>query len=158
MAAKQAASIYDKSQIKVVESKTVGAGYSALSMLDYTCDDPDQIIQQMMESMQDTITGMVAQSVRDTTLNDVAVYKGQYMGFTDHVMYTCQPTKIQAALTLAENLQVKEKEFLIAVYGKGVTQEEKTAFTSALSQSYPALEVYEIEGEQDVYDLLLIIE
>ena len=158
MAAKQAASIYDKSCIKVLESKTVGAGYSALAMLDYSADDADEIMAQMAESMQDTVTGMVAKSVRDTSLNGVEVQKDAYMGFTNQTMYTCQPTKVQAALDLAEKLHVGEKDFIIAVYGEGVSEEEKQEFLQNLSSQYSRLEIYEIEGGQDIYDFLLIIE
>ncbi len=158
LAAKQAASIYDKSNVKVVESKTVGAGYSALSMLDYSADDADEIAAQMEESMQATVTGMVARSVRDASLGGVEVQKDAYMGFTAQTMYTCQPTKVQAALSLAEKLNVKDKDFVIAVYGKDVTQDEKQAFMGQISEAYPRLEIYEIDGEQDVYDFLLIIE
>ena len=158
MAAKQAANIYEDSQIHVIESKNVGQGYSALSMLDYGSDDPETIEEILTESMQGTITGMVARSVRDTELNGVEVKKDCYMGFTDHTMYVCKKSKIEAVCALTEKLGMKEKEFLIAVYGKTVTDEEKAQFNAYMGTTYPSVEVYEIEGGQDVYDFLLIIE
>lgn len=158
LAAKQAAGMYNDSVIKVVESKTVGAGYSALSMLDYGADDPDEIVAQMTENMRNTVTGMVARSVRTTTLNDVEVIKDQYMGFTDHIMLTCQLTKTQAAVSLLEKLDVKNKEFLILVYGKCVEEAEKQELLTTLEKEYPRIEVYEIEGGPSVYDFLFIIE
>lgn len=158
MAAKQAANIYEDSQIHVIESKNVGQGYSALSMLDYGSDDPETIEEILTESMQGTITGMVARAVRDTELNGVEVKKDCYMGFTDHTMYVCEKSKIEAVCALTEKLGMKEKEFLIAVYGKTVTDEEKAQFNAYMGTTYPSVEVYEIEGGQDVYDFLLIIE
>ena len=80
------------------------------------------------------------------------------MGFTNQTMYTCQPTKVQAALALADKLDAAQKEFVIAVYGKDVSKKEKQSFMQDFSKAYPRLEVYEIDGEQDVYDFLLIIE
>lgn len=158
MAAKQAAEIYQDSDIRVIESKSVGQGYSALSMLDYSADDADAIEALLTESMQGTLTGMVARAVRDAELNGVAVKKDGYMGFTDHTMLVCEPSKIEAVCSLVDKLGTAEKEFLIAVYGKTVTEGEKTAFNAYMDATYPCVEVYEIEGGQNVYDFLLIVE
>ena len=158
LAAKQAASIYQDSEIRVIESKSVGEGYSALSMIDYGLDDADAIEEQMKESMQGTVTGMVARAVRSATLNGVEVEKDGYMGFTDHTMLLCKPTKTEAVCTLVKDLGVANKEFLIVVYGGSVTEEEKETLRNHMSEAYPSVEVYEIEGGQDVYDFLLILE
>ena len=158
LAAKQAANIYQGSKIVVIESKNVGQGYSALSMLDYAPDDEEEIAKNMRESMQGTITGMVARSVRSTCLDGVNVVDGEYMGFTDHKMLVCKPTKIQAVQALTTALDVSEKEFVIAVYGKSVLDAEKQEFRAFMAQTYPKVETYEIDGGQDVYDFMLIIE
>ncbi|MBQ8342481.1 MAG: DAK2 domain-containing protein [Clostridia bacterium] len=158
LAANQAAKIYADSDIRVIESKNIGQGYSALSMLDYGADDADEIVALLMESMQSTQTGMVARSVRDTVLNGVTVNKDEYMGFTDKTMLVCMPKKVDALCALAEKMQVGEREYFLVSYGKGVTETEKESFRAYVSESYPALELYEIDGGQDVYDFLLIVE
>lgn len=158
LAAKQAAKIYQGSDIRVIESKSVGEGYSALSMLDYGADDADEIAAQMQENMQGTVTGMVARAVRSTSVNGVAVQENGYMGFTDHEMLVCEQTKTQAFFSLLEKLGARDKEFLIIVYGKDAAEEEKAALKAHMASVYPRVETYEIEGGQDVYDFLLIIE
>ena len=158
MAAKQAKAIYKDSEIRVIESKNIGQGYSALSMIDYDIDDADEIEAQMKESMQGTLTGMVARSVRDATLNGVAVEKDKYMGFTDHTMLLCEETKAEAVCSLAEKMGVADKEFLIVVHGNSVTDEEKETLRAFMGEKFPSIEVYEIDGGQEVYDFLLIIE
>ena len=158
MAAKQAAGMYEGSRVIVVESKNVGEGYSALSAVDFELDDADEIAMQMAESMAETKTGMVARAVRDADLNGVAVRKDCYMGFTDKLMLLCEKTRTDAAVKLAETLGVADKEFLIAIYGEGVTDEEKKAFVARLEGEYGDLEVFGIDGGQEVYDFLLILE
>lgn len=158
LAAKQAANIYKDSVVHVIESKSVGEGYSALSMLDYEAGEAEDIVALMQESMQGTVTGMVARSVRTTTVNGVAVEKDAYMGFTDHTMLVCRPTKADAVCALIDELGMNEKEFLIVVHGKGVTDEESQTLHAFMKTSYPRVEVYDIDGGQDVYDFLLIIE
>ena len=158
LAANQAAQMYKDSDIRVIESKNVGQGYSALSMLDYGADDADEIVAQMYESMSDTVTGMVARSVRDTAMNGVGVQKDWYMGFTDHTMLVCQREKVDTALALAEALNAGDKEFVLIVYGATATGGEKEAFASRFAEQYPSVELYEIEGGQEVYDFLIIVE
>ncbi len=158
MAAKQAASIYTDSEIRVIESKNIGQGYSALSMVDYELGSADAIQAQMEESMAGTVTGMVARAVRTTELNGVKVEKDGYMGFTDHNMLLCEKEKKAAVCSLVDKLNVAEKEFLIVVYGNGVTEEEKDVLRTYMSEKCAHVEMYEIEGGQDVYDFLLIIE
>ncbi|MBQ9113841.1 MAG: DAK2 domain-containing protein [Clostridia bacterium] len=158
MAAKQAASIYTDSQIRVIESKNVGQGYSALSMVDYELGSADEIEAQMTESMSGTVTGMVARAVRTTELNGVKVEKDGYMGFTDHAMLLCEFSKTAAVCALVDKLNVGDKEFLITVYGNTVTEAEKEALRAYMAEKYPRVEMYEIDGGQEVYDFLLIIE
>ncbi|MBQ4268516.1 MAG: DAK2 domain-containing protein [Clostridia bacterium] len=158
MAAKQAASIYQNSDVRVIESKSVGEGYSALSMLDYDSGDADEIAAQMYENMQNTVTGMVARAVRTAQLDGVDVQKDGYMGFTDHKMLLCEQTKTAAFETLTRKLGVADKEYLIVVIGASVTEEEKDELRAFMSQTFPQVELYEIEGGQDVYDFLLIVE
>ncbi|MBQ7879737.1 MAG: DAK2 domain-containing protein [Clostridia bacterium] len=158
LAAKQAASIYRDSDVRVIESKSVGEGYSALSMLDYGSGDADEIAAQMQESMQGTVTGMVARAVRTTQLDGVDVQKDGYMGFTDRTMLLCEKTKTAAVKALTQKLGVADKEFLIVVIGASVTEEEKDDLRAFMAQTFPQIELYAIEGGQDVYDFLLIVE
>ena len=159
LAAKQAAEIYKDSDIRVVESKSIGQGYSALSMLDYESNDADAIAASMQENMANTTTGLVARAVRDAYLDGVDVKKGWYMGFTDKTMRVCQEDKASAACALADEMLLRSgepKEYVIVVYGKGATDEEKARLSKHLQS--PLLEVYEIDGGQDVYDFLFITE
>jgi dihydroxyacetone kinase-like predicted kinase len=158
LSAEQAKNIYKDSDVRVIPTKNIGAGYSALSMIDYEIGDADEIANQMQESMQGTVTGMVARAVRDANLNGVAVREGAYMGFTDKTMLLCEDTKIGALKALTDKLGVAEKEYAIVSYGAGVTEEEKENFRSYVNETYRGLELYEIEGGQEVYDFLLIIE
>ena len=112
----------------------------------------------MKESMQGTVTAMVAHAVRDASLNGVEIKKGGFMGFTDHTMLVFEQNKADAACALADKLSLDKKEFFIAVYNHQVTDEERAAFNAYVGEKYPNVELYEIDGGQDVYDFLFIVE
>ncbi len=158
MAAKQAAGIYKDSDIRVIESKTIGEGYSALSMLDYGVDDPNEIESALIESMQGVTTGMVSRVARDATVNGVDVQKDGYMGFTNRTMLVSASNKTQAVCALMDALEVKNKEFLIVVYGADTTDADKETVRAYASETCPNVETYEINGGQEIYDYILIVE
>ena len=108
--------------------------------------------------MAETKTGMVARAVRDAELNGVKVQKDWYMGFTDGLMLLCEQSRTDAAVALAKTLGVAEKDFVIAIYGEGVTEEEKAEFCARVEAENGGVEVFGIEGGQEVYDFLLILE
>lgn len=158
MAAKQAKDIYKKSEIRVIESRNFGEAYSALSMLDYSSCDADQIQAAFYESMENASCGMITRAVRTTSVGGVAIQEGDYIGFTDRDMLVSVPDKVQAFFDLADKLETAEKSFLIAVYGAGATDEERACVAETAMQKYPTVEFYELDGGQDVYDFILIIE
>lgn len=158
MAAKQAGAIYEGSDIRVIESKTIGEGYSALSMLDYGVDDADEIERGLIESMQGVTTGMVSRVARDATVNGVDVQKDGYMGFTNRTMLVASATKTQAVCDLIDALKVREHEFVIVVYGAETTDKEKEIARAYVAETCPNVELYEIDGGQEIYDYILIVE
>lgn len=158
LTAKQAAKIYDKSDVRVIESKSEGEGYSALSMLDYSCDNPDEIERQFNDDIQDIISAMVAKSVRDTTLNGVTVQKGEYMGYTGKQLFVARKEKVDALTALIDEIDKTKKYCIIVVYGKSVLDEEKTRIQEFIGNKYSSMEFYEIDGKQEVHDFLLFLQ
>ena len=157
LAAEQAAKIYADSDVRVIASKSIGEGYAALSMLDFGSEDADEIEALLKENMEGVITGMVTQAVRTTTVNGVDVQKDDYIGFTAKCMRVSMPSKIDAACALAQTVAA-DREFVIAAYGKDATQEEREAFAAYMAEKLPRVEFYEIDGGQEVYDFLLIVQ
>ncbi len=158
MAAKQAAELYKDSDVRVVPSHNIGEGYAALTMLSYDSGDADAITKELEEAMQGVITGMITHSVRNADIDGVSIDKDAYIGFTDKKMLASDGNKIDTAMLLLEKLNAKSHEFLIAVFGKEMTDSEREEFTSRMSAEYPMMEVYTIDGGQEVYDLMLILQ
>ena len=101
---------------------------------------------------------MITKSIRDANINNVEIKEGEYIGFTGKTMYVSNPSKIDALEELLVKLDAKEKSFLICVYGKDLNEEEKQIISSKIPNLYKNLEFYEIDGNQEVYDLIVILE
>lgn len=158
MAAKQASSMYKKAKIWVIETKNIGDAYSVLSMLDYTSDDGNTIAENMRSDIGNCLTCMITKSVRTATLNGVTTTKGEYMGLTDDDLLVSSPDKIEAFKNLLEAVDAKRKNFIITIYGCSVTEEEKAIVRNYVAVNYPNVELYEVEGKQELYDFYIILE
>jgi len=158
MTAKEAKELYKKSKVYIIESKNFGQAYSSLSMLDFSNDDPEQIAEMLKEGMDNVVTGMITRSIRDANINNVDIKEGEYIGFSDKTMYTSNKSKLDTYFELIDKLDCCNKCFLINVFGDNVTQEEKNIIRKLLKERYSNLEVYEIDGNQEVYDFILILE
>lgn len=158
MAAKQAASLYDKSNVVVIETKNIGQAYSILSMLDYSSGDVKAIAEQMRSDMADVTTGMITTSIRDANIDGVEIHNGDYIGFSDKTMLTAGRDKAEVFSALTEKLNAKDKAFIIAVFGENATDGDKKEVSTRVANLYPDVEYYEIDGGQEVYDIIVILE
>lgn len=158
MAAKQASELYDKSQIVVIETKDIGQAYNVLSMLDYSSEDAEAIASQMRSDMKEVVTGMVTTSIRDANIDGVDIKNGDYIGFSGKTMLTASKDKIESFFALADKLNAWDKNFMIVSFGENVTEEEKQAIEDKVTSEHPMLEFYRIDGGQEVYDFIMILE
>lgn len=158
MTAKEAKDLYKDANIYVIESKDFGEAYSALSLLDLSVDDPEEIRQTLVEGTKSSTTGTITKSIRDANINNVEIKNGDYIGFSGKTMLASNASKIETYFELLEKLDIDDREFLINVYGIDVTEEERKIIKDRLHKDYPMVEVYEINGQQEVYDFIIILE
>ena len=158
MAAKQAAEIYQKSEIVVVETKNIGQAYSILSMLDYSSNDTAQILELMKSDMCDVVTGQVSTSVRDATIDGVEIKKGEYIGFSDKKMICSKQDKVDSLKALCESLNSNERDFVLVFYGEEISEEQKSEVANYFAQTHKNTEFYPIDGGQEVYDFIVVLQ
>ena len=158
MTANEAKDLYKDATIYVINTKDFGQAYAALSLLDMNLDDPDEIARGLEENMLDVCTGMISKSIRDANINHVDIHEDDYIGFSGKTMITSHKDKMETYFELIDKLDVRNKNFIITFFGKDVTEDEKKAVRERLSEEYKNVEAYDIDGGQDVYDFIIIIE
>jgi hypothetical protein len=158
LAAKQAAEIYDKSRVMVIESKTIGDGYAVLSMLDYDSDDPDVIFDELRSAMDNVKTVEISKASRNATVNGVSVKEGEYIGFEGKNILYSSADKAETARGACDTIDKDEFSIVIIVRGASTTEAESADLAAYLRANSPLLEVYEIDGKQDVFDYIIIAE
>lgn len=159
MAAKQAAELYERSEVIVIESKTLAEGYSAMSMHDYSSDDAEQIRAAFDEAVSGVTTGLISYSIRDCSMSGRKIAKGDFLGIADKELLSCSPDIVKAACELIDKIDKTEKSVMIAMRGKEFADDRATAAIAAyVSERYPDIEFYDFDGGQDVYSYIFVVE
>lgn len=159
LTAHQAAKLYTNSQICVIESHTIGDGYAALSMLapDVT-DSAEEIIAQLNEAMSGVLTAEISRCVRDANMDGMELKIGDYIGFSGKKLLANSTDRLDVVCKTIDNMGMRDYEICIVVCGKDGTEEESAAVEKYVTSKYRGKEVYVIDGGQDVYDYIIILE
>ena len=158
MAANQAKELYTSSRIFVIPSKNLGQAYASLSMLDYSFDTPEEVESNFIENMNYAETGMVCKAIRSVEYRDLSVRNNDYIGFTNKKVLSSDPDKIAALKKLCDELDIAGKEIATLIFGADATEEDKERARSMFSGEFGDKEYYEIDGKQEIYDFIIILE
>lgn len=158
MAASQAAEIYDGSDVRIVNAKTIAEGYAALSMMNLSLSI-DEVIRDMEDAIAETCTGMITTSIRDVDYEDLCVKKGHFIGLNGDRVLSDSEDKIQAVRQMLSATEgIRDKVVIVAFYGADVKEKELSCLEEMLKKDFPWLEYGFIEGGQEVYDYIFAIE
>ncbi len=154
LTAKQAAGIYTDSEIYVLESKTIGDGYAAISMLSTESGNTKQIVQEMTDAMQNVVTACISKSIKDTD----EVRAGDYIGFVGKNILSAKENRLDAVKSTADALGASEYDICLIIRGKSTDEAEALLAQAYVKSKCPLTETYLIDGMQDIYDYILILE
>lgn len=159
LTANQAAQEYTEGDVRVIPTKSIVEGYSALSMMNLWCDTVDELVEDMSMNLGSVTTGYVTTASRDTHMDGIDVVKGQYIGLDGKHILTTSTDRVEAAKELVRKITAQQtKDVIIFFCGEGVTQEETDAIGEFLQTEYPMVDVGFVDGKQAVYDFIISLE
>ena len=158
LAAQQAAKIYKKSEIHVIESKTIGQGLAVVTMMDTESGNTAEIIEQLKEAMQGVETYSISHCVRATQMDGFQLKPGDYIGFCDKSIVASADERKKATLNMVDKIDFTDHEACIFIRGIDSTEEEAAEIESYLHQKHPSTEVYAINGGQEIYSYILVLQ
>ena len=159
LTANQAADAYTECDVRVIPTKSIVEGYSALSMMNLWCDTVEELIEDMSSSLGNVTTGYVTTSIRDTHMDGLDVKKGDFIGLDGKHILTTDKNRVEAAKNLVRRITAQTpKDVIIFFCGEGVTQEETDELAAFLQAEYPMVDIGFVDGKQAVYDFIISLE
>ena len=159
LAAQQAAEIYDKATVHVLASKNIGTGYVAVSTANLDEPDPESIIAHMNEAMANVTAGYISPAIRDAEMNGVHIHNGDTIGIINKEIVVSEPERAAAAKALVTHMLENGETFMLTVFrGKDASEDEQTALAAYIEEAFPDVELYFIDGGQDIYPFIFVAE
>ena len=159
LTAQQAAAAYAESDVRVLPTKSIAEGYSALSMMNLWCETVEELLEDMSSNLDNVTTGYVTTATRDAHMDGLDIPKGVYIGLdNDHIQVTGS-NRLDTAKRLVESLMPTQvKDVIIVFVGAEVSSDEIEQFDTFLKSKYPTVDIGFIEGKQSVYDFIISLE
>ena len=158
MAAGQAAEIYTAAKVHVIPTKSVGAGYVALTCMNFENENAEDILREANEALERITSAFLSPAVRDADMNGVHVNEGDFIGIVAKDIVVSEPKLLDAAHKLIDKL-VSDGAFMLTVFvGKDGSAEQKTDIEKYIADTYPDIECYFIDGGQEVYPFSIVAE
>ena len=154
LTAKQAASLYKGSDVRVIGTRNIGSGYAVLGSVDFSSSDIAAVVAEAEEVAASTVTAMVSRAIRDTKDS----VKGDFIGFSDGEILCDSSDRNEAAAGLCGKLDAGSSDVLLVFKGADVAQEEADALQARLQADYRNTEVVVCDGGQPVFDYIMILE
>ncbi len=158
LAAKQAASLYGGADIRVIETRSIGEGYAALSMLDTESASADEAAEACRLAMEGVGTAEISRCVRETEMDGFELHEGDFIAISDKHICAAASDRTEVFESVLEKLGAKEHEIVILIKGSGLSSEDADKISASANKLLPRSEIYEIDGGQDIYDLIIVTE
>lgn len=157
LAATQAVKMSKEKDIRVIPTKTVPQGISALLgfMEGYS---PDENEESMNEAVEAVKSGEVTYAVRDTVINDVEIHEGDYMGIGDEGILAVDKGREEVVLSMLEKLVDEDTALISLYYGNEVDEETADSLQEKLNEKYESVEIDLQYGGQPVYYYIISVE
>ena len=158
LAARQAAKMYEASDVRVIESRNVGEGYAALSMMDTSSGDSDAIEAELCANMQGVVTAEIARCIRDAEMQNVESHTGDYIGYVGKNILSASDDRLEASLRLIDGLKLDDHGLFLLFAGIDSSEEETDRICSYIAENHPDCEVYPLYGGQEIYSYIMVAE
>lgn len=157
LAANQAAEMITECEVRIVPSKTVPQCISAL-----TAYSPELPVQENFDrlcgALNQVETASVTYAVRDTTIGEVKVQEGDYIGVTKDGIVCAEQKINQAAMAALKTLVNEDSSMISVYYGEDTDEETAQELTELLEEAFEDCDVVCYSGGQPVYYYILSVE
>lgn len=157
LAAEQAAELCEDKKIFVVPSTSVPQGISA--MLCYEADiDAKTLAENMQEAMQAVQTVSVTFAVRETTIGEHQIQKGDILGMLEDDIAVVGKDITQTTKDTLAKAVTEDSEIITIYYGAEVSEEDASALSEEIEATYPDCEIDLQVGGQPLYYYIISVE
>ncbi|KAF6569477.1 DAK2 domain-containing protein [Paenibacillus sp. FSL M8-0228] len=158
LAAEQARELLEMERlVSVIPSKTIPQGIVAAFAF-----QEEEAFEVNQDNMRDAVTrvksGQVTYAVRDTTLDDLHITAGHYIGIQDSKIVATEEHLMATSRLLLAKMLVNGDEIVTILTGSDANQQDTDQLVAWIEENYADAEVEVHEGGQPIYPYLFSVE
>ncbi|WP_422660497.1 DAK2 domain-containing protein [Paenibacillus sp. EC2-1] len=158
LAAQQARELLEgERNVTVIPSKTIPQGIAAA--FEFQEDESVETnTENMIEAVSRVQSGQVTYAVRDTTIDELHIKAGEFIGIQNSKIVAAAPDLLTACQELLGKMLTSGDEIITLLTGEDATEEITEGLTAWLEDNYPNAEVEVHYGGQPIYAYLFSVE
>lgn len=159
MAAEQAIPLAEGREVRVLQTKTIPQGISAMLMFD-ECDDTDSNQMSMMSAAENVSTAQVTFAARDSEIDGKPVKQGEIMGLCNGKIRFTGKDITEIAFKSADKIFKKNQSSIVTIiYGEGADESMAQTVEDKLHAKYgDDIEISIVNGGQPIYYFIISVE
>ncbi len=159
MAAEQAIPLATDREVRVLPTKTIPQGISAMLSFDEG-EDAEANQMAMMEMAESVETGQVTFAARDSEVDGNPIKKGEIMGLCNgKIAFTGADREDIAFKTVNKLFKKNQHSLVTLIYGEGVSEEAAGDLEERLNKKYKNdMEISVVNGGQPIYYYIISVE
>ena len=159
MAAEQAVNLVSDREVRVLRTKTIPQGISAMLSFD-EAQEADENQMAMSDAAEAVETGQVTFAARDSDIDGKPIKQGQIMGMCNGKIRYIGDDKNDIAFKTADKLFKRgEHSIVTIIFGEGVEDSEAAAVEEMLKNKYSNdIEISIVDGGQPIYYYIISVE
>ena len=159
MAAEQAIPLANDRDVRVLPTKTIPQGISAMLSFDDS-EDAETNQMTMMEMAESVETGQVTFAARDSEIDGAPIKKGEVMGMCNgKITFTGTDREDIAFKTVNKLFKKSQHSLVTIIYGEGVSEEAANDLEERLNKKYKNdMEISVVNGGQPIYYYIISVE
>lgn len=159
MAAEQAIPLAEGREVRVLQTKTIPQGISAMLMFDESAD-ADENQMAMMEAAENVATAQVTFAARDSEIDGEPIKQGEIMGLCNgKIKYTGTDIIDIAYKSTVKVFKRAQSSIITLIYGEGISEEQALAVKEKLENKYSdEVEISIVNGGQPIYYFIISVE
>lgn len=159
MAAEQSINLAEGREVRVLQTKTIPQGISAMLMFDETADANENQMA-MMEAAENVETAQVTFAARDSEIEGVPIKQGEIMGLCNgKIKYTGNDIKDIAYKSAVKVFKKNQSSIITIIYGADATEADAEEVKNRLAEKYgDDVEISIVNGGQPIYYFIISVE
>ena len=159
MAAEQSINLAEGREVRVLQTKTIPQGISAMLMFDETADANENQMA-MMEAAENVETAQVTFAARDSEIDGVPIKQGEIMGLCNgKIKYTGSDIKDIAYKSAVKVFKKNQSSIITVIYGADATEADAEEVKNRLAEKYgDDVEISIVNGGQPIYYFIISVE